>query len=78
MQITRTESLKFERRYTYDLDDNEIMMEYQDIHKFKRLLEEEDEDVLEWINEQIQDPIEEYFEETKPKKYTEEWETDED
>lgn len=78
MQITRTESLKFERRYTYDLDDNEIMMEYQDIHKFKRLLEEEDEDVLEWINEQIQDPIEEYFEETKPKKYNEEWETDED
>ena len=78
MEISRVESYKLERRYSYEIDDNEIRMKYQDPHKFKQLLEDEDEDTLEWVQEQIDDgPIEEVFEETEPKKYNDEWEADE-
>jgi len=78
MEISRVESYKLERRYTYEIDDNEIMMKYQNPHTFKQQLEDEDEDTLEWVQEQIDDgPIEEVFEETQPMKYNDEWEIDE-
>jgi hypothetical protein len=78
MEISRVESYKLERRYTYEIDDNEIMMKYQNPHRFKQQLEDEDEDTLEWVQQQIDDgPIEEVFEETEPMKYNDEWEADE-
>jgi len=78
MEITRVESFKLERRYTYEISDEEIRNEYQDTHTFNRKLEDEDEEVLEWVQQQIDDgPIEEVFEETKPMKYNDEWEIDE-
>jgi len=78
MEITRVESFKLERRYTYEIDDEEIRNEYQDSHTFERKLADEDEEVLEWVQQQIDDgPIEEVFEETQPMKYNDEWEIDE-
>ena len=78
MEISRVESYKLERRYTYEIDDNEIMMKYQNPHRFKQQLQDEDEDTLEWDQQQIDDgPIEEVFEETEPMKYNDEWEADE-
>jgi len=53
-------------------------MKYQNPHRFKQQLEDEDEDTLEWVQQQIDDgPIEEVFEETEPMKYNDEWEADE-
>ena len=72
MRIVKIEKYKAERRYVYDIPEMELM-KYGGEHIVKMKLQNEDSDVLDWLEEE--EPTFEYdeFDEHNGKVYETEW-----
>ena len=72
MRIIRIDKIRSERRYVYDIEEKEIM-KFGDEHQFRRDLQNENSDVIEWLEEETPTFEYEEFDKTGDKIHETEW-----